>query len=65
MTVDFEAIPAAGVEQRLGFGTYLVTQLLRSGRPVGLKIGTMEIAPENSRQHKLLLLKILAMYGTD
>lgn len=65
VTIDLEAIPAAGVEQRLSFGAYLVNHLLKSGRPVGLKIGAMEISPEMSRQHKLLLLKALALYGTD
>jgi uncharacterized protein (DUF58 family) len=63
--IDLEAIPASGIEQRLSFGTYLITHLLRSGRPVGLKLGSMEISPEISRQHKLLLLRILALYGTD
>jgi uncharacterized protein (DUF58 family) len=65
VTIDLEAIPASGVEQRLSFGVYLITRLLRTGRPVGLKVGSMEISPESSRQHKLLLLKVLALYGKD
>jgi uncharacterized protein (DUF58 family) len=65
VTIDLEAIPASDVEQRLSYGVYLVTHLLRTGRPVGLKVGSMEISPESSRQHKLLLLKVLALYGTD
>ena len=65
VTIDLEAIPANGVEQRLSFGAHLVTHLIRTGRPVGLKVGSMEISPESSRQHKLLLLKVLALYGSD
>jgi uncharacterized protein (DUF58 family) len=65
VTIDLEAIPATDLEQRLSFGTHLVSRLLRSGRPVGLKVGSMEISPDNSRQHKLMLLKVLALYGTD
>ncbi len=65
VTIDLDAIPARGIEQRLSFGAYLVSHLLRRGRPVGLKIGSMEISPGSSRQHKLLLLKVLALYGKN
>jgi uncharacterized protein (DUF58 family) len=65
VTIDLDAIPAAGLEQRLSYCAYLVTRLLRSGRPTGLKSGTMEIPPDSTRQHKLKLLKVLATYGTD
>ena len=65
VTIDLDAIPATDIEQRLCFGAHLITRLLRSGRPVGLKLGSMEISPDNSRQHKLMLLKVLALYGTD
>jgi uncharacterized protein (DUF58 family) len=65
VTIDLDAIPAVGLEQRLSCCAYLVTRLLRSGRPTGLKSGTMEIPPDSTRQHKLKLLKVLATYGTD
>ena len=65
VTINLDAIPAAGLEQRLSYCTFLVTRLLRSGRPVGLRAGTLDIPPEASRQHKLMLLKVLATYGTD
>jgi uncharacterized protein (DUF58 family) len=65
VTIDLEAIPASGVEQRLRFGSFLISHVLRTGRPVGLKIGSIEVSPDSSRQHKLLLLKMLALYGTD
>jgi uncharacterized protein (DUF58 family) len=65
VTIDLDAIPATGLEQKLSCCTYLVTRLLRSGRPTGLKSATMEIAPDSTRQHKLKLLKVLATYGTD
>lgn len=65
VTIDLETIPAAGVEQRLSFGAYLVNDLLRRGRPVGLRIGSVEIPPDDSKQHKLLLLQKLALYGKN
>ena len=65
VTIDLDAIPGTGLEQRLSYCTYLVTRLLRSGRPVGLKSAAMEIPPGATRQHKLMLLKTLALYGTD
>ncbi len=65
VTIDLDAIPGKGLEQRLSYCAYLVTRLLRSGRPVGLKLGAIEIPPDSTRQHKLMLLKVLALYGTD
>ena len=65
VTINLDAIPAAGLEQRLSCCAYLVTRLLRSGRPTGLRSATIEIPPDSTRQHKLKLLKVLATYGTD
>ena len=65
VTIDLDAIPGTGLEQRLSYCAYLVTRLLRSGRPVGLKAGAIEIPPGATRQHKLMLLKVLAFHGTD
>lgn len=65
VTLDLDVLPASNVEQRLSFGVYLVNQLARSGRAVGLKLGSVQIPPDHSRQHKLRLLKALALYGTD
>jgi uncharacterized protein (DUF58 family) len=65
VTINLDAIAASGLEQRLSYCTYLVTRMLRSGRPVGLRAGAMEIPPDSSRQHKLMLLKVLATHGTD
>lgn len=65
VTIDLEAIPASGLEQRLSCCTYLITRMLRSGRPVGLRAGALDIPPDSSRQHKLMLLKVLATHATD
>ena len=63
VTLNLDNIQAKGIEQMLSFATYLVINLLRSGRPVGLKAGSVTVPPKNSYHQKLKLLKILALYG--
>jgi uncharacterized protein (DUF58 family) len=63
--LDLAALPGMVLEERLRCASWLVGQFLRAGRPVGLRAGTLEIAPECSRAHKLRLLKVLALHGLD
>ena len=65
VVLDLAALPGTGLEQRLGFATFLVSRWLRGGWPVGLKAGALELPPGLGRRHKLLLLKTLAHYGSD
>jgi uncharacterized protein (DUF58 family) len=53
------------VEERLRCACWLVDRLLRAGRPVGLRAGTITVAPTCSHAHKLRLLKVLALHGRD
>jgi uncharacterized protein (DUF58 family) len=64
VVLDLSMLPG-GQEERLRCACWLVGRLLRAGRPVGLRDGATEIAPECSRAHKLRLLKVLALYGRD
>jgi uncharacterized protein (DUF58 family) len=63
--VDLDALPARDLEQRLRFGSDLVSRLMKSGRPVGLQIGAIRLPPGTTRQHRLRLLTALALYGQD
>ncbi len=65
VTLDLNAIPGPDLEERLRCATYLVQQLLRSGRPVGLRAGTTRLPPRLGPPHKLQLLRTLALYDRD
>jgi uncharacterized protein (DUF58 family) len=63
--LDLAELPGAGLEQRLRYASYLVSRWLREGWPVGLKVGSLELAPGAGQRQKLLLLQALAHYGQD
>ncbi len=65
VVLDLAELPAANLEQRLRYASYLVLRWLRDGWPVGLKAGSLEISPGAGQRHKLLLLQALAHYGQD
>ena len=65
VVLDLMALPGPSLEQRLRQATYLITRWMRAGWPVGLKAGNLELPPAVGRQHKLLLLQVLAHYGQD
>ena len=65
VTIDLDTLPASGLEEKLRCAAFLLTRLLRAGRRVGLKAGPLLVPPQSSRQHKLQLLRILALYGKD
>jgi len=63
--LDLNTIPAPGLEERLRCATYLIQQLLRAGRPVGLRAGATILPPRLGVPHKLQLLRALALYDRD
>ena len=65
VVLDLEELPGTGLEQRLRHASYFVTRWLRDGWPVGLKAGSLELAPGVGQRQKLLLLQALAHYGQD
>jgi uncharacterized protein (DUF58 family) len=65
LILEINQLPGANLEQKLQHGAYLVTRMLRSGRPVGLQNGTMVIPPDTGLHHKQRLLHTLALYGQD
>jgi len=63
--LDLDQVPGNTLEQRLGATTYLVIQLLRAGRPVGLQLGSLVFPAATGRSQRRLLLETLATYGQD
>lgn len=60
--LDIDRLQGQGREDNLSRAAYLVNWLIKSNRPVGLKIGERTIAPAVSRPHRLLLLTELALH---
>lgn len=60
-----EDLPGATWEERLSEAAWLIDRTLRSGRPVGLQLGRNVLAPGSGRDHKLQLLRALALADAD
>lgn len=60
-----EELPGANLEERLGGAAWLIDRTLRQGRPVGLRLGRTLLAPGSGRDHKLKLLRALALSDAD
>lgn len=62
--IDVSGLPGQGVEERISRAAWLVRRLMRE-RPVGLVLGSRVIPAECGKQHGLMLLTELALYGCD
>lgn len=65
VTIVPDELPGATREERLSGATWLVDRTLRSGRSVGLRLGNTLLAPGSGRDHKLKLLRALALSDAD
>lgn len=65
VVIDFDAMGPADREEKLSCAAYMILSLLKRNVPAGLKIGGNAYAPGLSNAHKRLLLKELALYGTE
>jgi uncharacterized protein (DUF58 family) len=63
--IDFDRINIRNREERISCITYTVLQLYRKRIPFGLKMGDSLIEPDNTNQHKLKVLKEMALYETE
>ena len=61
--LDWDMFYGFSTEERLSRLCYCVLQLSKSGNPFGLKIPGTEIPPGTGPEHKLRLLKALALFG--
>jgi uncharacterized protein (DUF58 family) len=64
LVIDLDALPGQGVEERLSRAAWLVQRWVRE-RPVGLLLGGRIFPAGIGKQHGLMLLKELALYGID
>lgn len=63
--IDFEKVPIRNIEEKISSIAYTIVQLSKKHIPVGLKINGSFYQPDVSSNHKVNLLKALALYGTD
>ncbi|MHB8057887.1 MAG: DUF58 domain-containing protein [Desulfuromonadaceae bacterium] len=64
LVIDLEALPGGGVEERLSRATWLVQRWGRE-RPVGILLGGRTLPAGIGKRHSLMLLKELALYGSN
>ena len=64
LVIDLDALPGQGIEERLSRAAWLVRRWVRE-RPVGILLGGRILPAAVGRQHGLMLLKELALYGSD
>lgn len=64
LVIDLDALSGQGVEERLSRAAWLVRRWVRE-RPVGLLLGGRVLPAGIGKQHGLMLLKELALYGSD
>jgi uncharacterized protein (DUF58 family) len=65
VTLDFAMLPMTGVEDKLSCLTYMIIRLLKNNIPVGLKLKNKLMKPNVTYNHKIRLLKELALYVED
>jgi len=64
LVIDLDALSGQGVEERLSRAAWLVRRWVRE-RPVGLLLGGRVLPAGIGKRHGLMLLKELALYGSD
>lgn len=64
LVIDLDELAGQGVEERLSRAAWLVRRWTRE-RPVGLLLGGRVLPLGTGKQHGLMLLKELALYGSD
>lgn len=64
LVIDLDTLAGQGMEERLSRATWLVQRWVRE-RPVGILIGSRVLPSGIGKQHGQMLLKELALYGSD
>lgn len=64
LIIDVDLLSGPGVEERLSRAAWLVQRWMRE-RPVGIILGNTVLPAGIGKQHGLMLLKELALYGSD
>ena len=63
LIIDLDAVPAAELEAALSRAVALINHCGRLQRPVGLIAGGVRHPPQSGRQHRLRLLREVALHG--
>ncbi|MDD2271597.1 MAG: DUF58 domain-containing protein [Desulfuromonadaceae bacterium] len=64
LVIELDGLPGYGVEEKLSRAAWLVQRWWRN-RPIGLHLGGRIVAVGTGKRHALLLLRELALYGSD
>lgn len=64
LVIDLDKLSGQGLEERLSRAAWLVQRWVRE-RPVGMLLGSRILPAGIGKRHGLLLLKELALYGSD
>ncbi len=65
VTIELDSMGKEGVERALSCATHAILGFMRTGVPVGLRIGGETLRPGLTAVHKRLLLTRLALYGQN
>lgn len=65
LIIDFDSIVINNIEEKISCIAYMINDCIKKGIPVGLKINGKLYKEGISRQHKMNMLKALAVYGKD
>lgn len=65
IVLDLARMQGQDLEERIGAAVYLISWLLKAGRPVGLKAGDNFYPPASGQPHRQRLLETLAIYGQN
>lgn len=63
--IDFENIAIQDLEDRISFAAYTIVNLLKRNKPVGLRMRNAFHKPGISNQHRIAMLRQLALDGSD
>ena len=65
LIIEFEKIPIADLELKLSSLTFFILKQYRKNGAIGLKLGGRYFPPTTTKEHKLRLLRLLAVYGQE
>lgn len=65
VVIEFDKIPIENIEDRISAITYIIVRFLKMNTPIGLRINKRLYLPGTSINHRISLLRTLALHGTD
>lgn len=65
LIIDFESFEIKNIEEKISCIAYLITDCMKKNIPVGLRINGKFYKEGISRQHRINMLRALALYGKE